>query len=142
MDLFEKVSDSVMSATQTVSEKAKGVADITKLQYEKKTKATQLKKKYYEIGKLYVDSTPEFVGPQFVDLFNEVEEIKARIKELDEQISKNKGCKLCPNCGGVNGMLFAYCSNCGAKMEEVIKEADIEDIVEDAEIDEAFEDEK
>ena len=38
MDFFSKLGDSIVNATQEVGEKAKGMTDIAKLQYEMRTK--------------------------------------------------------------------------------------------------------
>ena len=38
MDFFSKLGDSIVSATQEVGEKAKGMTDVAKLQYEMRSK--------------------------------------------------------------------------------------------------------
>ena len=53
MDFFSKLGDSIVNATQEVGEKAKGMTDIAKLQYEMRTKEDFMNKQYQEIGKMF-----------------------------------------------------------------------------------------
>lgn len=46
MDFFSKLGDSIVSATQEVGEKAKGMTDVAKLQYEMRSKEDFLNKQY------------------------------------------------------------------------------------------------
>ena len=44
MDFFDKLGDTLMTATKEVGQKAKGMSDLAKLQYELKSKEDDLKK--------------------------------------------------------------------------------------------------
>ena len=44
MDFFDKLGDTLMTATKEVGQKAKGMSDLAKLQYELKCKEDDLKK--------------------------------------------------------------------------------------------------
>ena len=61
MDFFSKLGDSIVNATQEVGEKAKGMTDIAKLQYEMRTKEDFMNKQYQEIGKMFYDANKENV---------------------------------------------------------------------------------
>ncbi len=122
MEIIDKLSEGVYSASMAVSEKAKDVADTTKLQYEKSKRISAVKKAYYKIGKMYFESKPEVIAPEFIELFNAVEEDRTRIKELNDIIIGKKGGVTCDKCGCVCVSGAAYCSGCGSKLDEIIED--------------------
>lgn len=124
MDFFNKLGDTIVSATQGVSEKAKGMTDIAKLQYEMKNKEDFINKKYQEIGKMFYQTNKESAPDEYTELFDEVEASLGRISELKDQIATLKGGKTCPKCGAVIGNTAAFCSECGAKIEDIFEEED------------------
>ena len=130
MDFFSKLGDSIVSATQEVGEKAKGMTDVAKLQYEMRSKEDFLNKQYQENK----DAAPE----AYTSLFEEVVAAQKRIEEIKEQIAYTKGGKACPKCGAVVSGSAAFCSKCGAKMDEDIFE-DEDEVVTEEKTDEAAE---
>lgn len=139
MDFFNKLGDTIVSATQGVSEKAKGMTDIAKLQYEMKTKEEFLNKKYQEIGKMFYQTNKEAFPDEYTELFDEVEATVGKIGELKDKIATLKGGKTCPKCGAMVGNVAAFCSECGAKMEDIFEEED--DVTEDVEVEKTEESE-
>ena len=134
MDFFSKLGDSIVNATQEVGEKAKGMTDIAKLQYEMRTKEDFMNKQYQEIGKMFYDANKENVPEEYNSLFEEIEAAQKRVAEIKEQIAYTKGGKACP-CGAVVSGSAAFCSTCGAKMDEDIfeeEEVDTDEKTEDA----------
>ena len=123
MDFFSKLGDSIVSATQEVGEKAKGMTDVAKLQYEMRSKEDFLNKQYQENK----DAAPE----AYTSLFEEVVAAQKRIEEIKEQIAYTKGGKACPKCGAVVSGSAAFCSKCGAKMDEDIFEDEDEVVTEE-----------
>lgn len=134
MDFFSKLGDSIVNATQEVGEKAKGMTDIAKLQYEMRTKEDFMNKQYQEIGKMFYDANKENVPEEYNSLFEEIEAAQKRVAEIKEQIAYTKGGKACPKCGAVVSGSAAFCSTCGAKMDEDIfeEEVDTDEKTEDA----------
>lgn len=126
MDFFSKLGDSIVNATQEVGEKAKGMTDIAKLQYEMRTKEDFMNKQYQEIGKMFYDANKENVPEEYNSLFEEIEAAQKRVAEIKEQIAYTKGGKACPKCGAVVSGGAAFCSTCGAKMDEDIFEEEVD----------------
>ena len=60
------------------------------------------------------------------------------VEEIKEQIAYTKGGKACPKCGAVVSGSAAFCSKCGAKMDEDIFE-DEDEVVTEEKTDEAAE---
>ena len=72
MDFFSKLGDSIVSATQEVGEKAKGMTDVAKLQYEMRSKEDFLNKQYQEIGKIFYQENKDAAPEAYTSLFEEV----------------------------------------------------------------------
>ena len=134
MDFFSKLGDSIVSATQEVGEKAKGMTDVAKLQYEMRSKEDFLNKQYQEIGKIFYQENKDAAPEAYTSLFEEVVAAQKRIEEIKEQIAYTKG----PKCGAVVSGSAAFCSKCGAKMDEDIFE-DEDEVVTEEKTDEAAE---
>lgn len=117
MDFFSKLGDSIVSATQEVGEKAKGMTDVAKLQYEMRSKEDFLNKQYQEIGKIFYQENKDAAPEAYTSLFEEVVAAQKRIEEIKEQIAYTKGGKACPKCG--------------AKMDEDIFEDEDEVVTEE-----------
>lgn len=122
MDFFNKVGDSIVNATQEVSEKAKGMTDIARLQYEMKTKENFLNKKYEEVGKMFYQQNKTSFPEEYAELFGEIEMTIERMQELKDDIAELKGGKACPKCGAVIGSTAVFCSECGAKIDDIFEE--------------------
>lgn len=126
MEFFNKLGDTIVNATQEVGEKAKGMTDVAKLQYEMKTKEDFINKQYQEIGKLYYQNNRVSASEEYKELFDEVDAAQTRISEIKDKIAFMKGGKTCPKCGVIVESKAAFCSSCGAKMEEDIFEEEDE----------------
>ena len=86
MDFFSKLGDSIVSATQEVGEKAKGMTDVAKLQYEMRSKEDFLNKQYQEIGKIFYQENKDAAPEAYTSLFVEVVAAQKRIEEIKEQM--------------------------------------------------------
>lgn len=122
MEFFNKLGDTVVNATQEVSSKAKDMTGLAKLQYEKKVKENELEKKYQEIGEKFFKQNQEAFPEEYTELFDEVELILSKINELTDEIADIKGGKACPKCGAVVSTKAAFCSECGAKIEDIFED--------------------
>lgn len=131
MDFFNKLGDTIVSATQEVVEKGKDMTDAAKLQYEKKTKEDYCRKQFEEIGKKFYEANKDVIPADYMDLFDEVEATNARIEELKLEIANLKGGVTCPKCGAIVSSTASFCSECGAKMAEEAEEEDETEVEED-----------
>ena len=86
---------------------------------------------FIDEGKIQEENVPE----EYNSLFEEIEAAQKRVAEIKEQIAYTKGGKACPKCGAVVSGGAAFCSTCGAKMDEDIfeeEEVDTDEKTEDA----------
>ena len=122
MDFFDKLGDTLMTATKEVGQKAKGMSDLAKLQYELKCKEDDLKKEFERLGRKYYQQNKDVVPEEDLESFEDIEIIMNRINDLNEEILEKKGAKACPRCGAKVAENATYCSSCGAKINDMFEE--------------------
>ena len=67
MDFFDKLGDTLMTATKEVGQKAKGMSDLAKLKYELKCKEDDLKKEFERLGRKYYQQNKDVVPEEDLD---------------------------------------------------------------------------
>ncbi len=122
MDFFDKLGDTLMTATKEVGQKAKGMSDLAKLQYELKCKEDDLKKEFERLGRKYYQQNKDVVPEEDLESFEDIEIIMNRINDLNGEILEKKGAKACPRCGARVAENATYCSSCGAKLNDMFEE--------------------
>ena len=130
MNILDGLGETLNSAYNDVSKKAKDASDIAKLSYKIKQKESFVSVQYGAIGKAFFedhkdDATPAYEG---VALINEALQ---EIEELKEELAKIKGTKKCPGCGAELKGKPAYCSKCGTKIEYEEEAEAKEEVAED-----------
>ena len=91
MDFFDKLGDTLMTATKEVGQKAKGMSDLAKLQYELKCKEDDLKKEFERLGRKYYQQNKDVVPEEDLDCFEDIEILMNRINDLNEEILEKRG---------------------------------------------------
>ena len=100
MEFFDQVSDTLISTGKMVGEKAKDIADVTKLSYQIRALEQEIHEKYQELGKvLYEANEAGEELPDESDVFEVIREKKEEVDELRAQIKIIKGVEICPFCG-------------------------------------------
>lgn len=134
MAFLEKIRETVTDTSKMVAQKAKDVAEVTKLNSQISTEETKIKEAYLAIGKRYFEENIGEVSDAYINDFTIVNEAKARVLELQEQIKTIKGIFSCPSCGAEVTTDSSFCSSCGTKIEAPIrKEESIVEPKEEAE---------
>ncbi len=117
MAFLGKIRETVTDTSKMVAQKAKDMAEVTKLNGQISTEEIKIKEAYLAIGKRYFEENMGEVSDAYINDFTIINEAKARISELQEQIKTIKGVFSCPNCGAEVTTESAFCSSCGAKIE-------------------------
>lgn len=117
MAFWGKIRETVTDTSKMVAQKAKDMAEVTKLNGQISTEEIKIKEAYLAIGKRYFEENMGEVSDAYINDFTIINEAKARISELQEQIKTIKGVFSCPNCGAEVTTESAFCSSCGAKIE-------------------------
>lgn len=120
-DLFERISDTIMSTGKEVGQKAKEMTEKAKVQYEIRKKEDALRQRFEQIGREYYEEHSE--SEELVD----VSELYDEIDALKEQLAEIRGGKICPDCGKKLAEDAIFCSYCGTALEDPFVDEDEED---------------
>ena len=140
MAFFNDFKDRVNKAAQSVSNKTKDSMEISRLTSEGRGINAELEGLFTQIGRTYVESKGE-ASESLSALCARVDELNARLEELEVQKLLLKNQNVCPACGAVMAKDARFCSNCGEKMPEppVIEPEPEEPAPEEAEAESAAE---
>ena len=116
MDFFDKLGESIVTAGKDVSQKAKDLSGVAKLNLDIKNKEDYISKQYIEIGKMYYEAHKNEDAGEFLEQMAVITEAQESIVSMREEIMKLKGAKQCPNCGAQVTEGAAFCGKCGTKM--------------------------
>lgn len=112
--IAEKAVKKGSEIAETAVKKGSEVAEIAKLNISLKEKESDLKKLFFELGKLTYDkATAEEIAAKTVD----IDDKKAEIAALKVEIMEANGKTVCA-CGKEVDLNDGFCKHCGAKIEK------------------------
>lgn len=133
MAFFDKLSETFVNAGKDVSQKAKDLSGTAKLTMDIHMKEDQVQKLYAQVGKLYYEEHKDDEQAAYEEMA-QIKEMLTVIEDMKKELMELKGAKVCPRCGQEVKAADAYCSSCGAKIEDdeiivdaVVKEAPTEE---------------
>ncbi|MDD6037745.1 MAG: zinc ribbon domain-containing protein [bacterium] len=129
MEFFDKFSETIMSASKDMSQKARDLSETAKLSLDIRSKEDCVRRLYAEIGEQYYKEHKDDIEPAYEQM-EKIKEYMETIENLKKHLQEVKGTKTCDRCGEEIQTGDAYCRKCGAKVEE-------DDIVVDAEVKDA-----
>lgn len=128
MDFFTRLGETISTTGKDVSQKAKDLTGIAKLNLEIRSKEEFVLRQYTEIGKQYFELHKEDAEPLFAEI-TAINEAMAEMEELESRIADLKGQKKCQVCGAILDSEANFCIKCGAKCESIFEdEEDSEDV--------------
>lgn len=136
MDFFTKLGETITATGKDVSQKAKDLTGLAKLNIDIRTKEEYILRQYTQIGEQYYNLHKEDAEPFFEEMAL-VTETKEEIEKLKQEISELKGIKKCPSCGTEMEMEAVYCTKCGAKYDSIFEEEDVQKFTKEPEKDSA-----
>lgn len=132
MAFFSKLTETLSDTGKVVAQKAKDVAEITKMNGQIATEENRINAAFVAIGKRFFEEAAGEISDEYINDFSVINESRAKIKELQEQIKDIKGVFNCPGCGAEVSTDSAFCSSCGAKIEQPKPEKEEESCSEEA----------
>jgi len=137
-DFFSKFASKISDTTKDATQKAKDVMEMGKLKNQISSEENRIEEAYTAIGKLFFEQNAGEVSEQYVELFNTINDAKAKIAQYNTELCVLKGTYNCPSCGAEVQVNAAFCAGCGAKLEPPVvekeEEAAEEVVVEEAEV--------
>ncbi len=121
MTFLTKLGETISATGKDVSQKAKDLTGIAKLNLDIRAKEEFVERQYMEIGKQYYELHKDDEEP----FYEEITLIKDSLKETEQlrsEIADLKGKKKCPACGTAVEQDAVFCNKCGAKCESIFEE--------------------
>lgn len=122
MAFFDKIGESLTTAGKEVSQKAKEVSEITKLKLDIKAKEAYVQGQYALLGMDYYAKHKDEENCDEAEQFFLIREALAEIDRMEAEVLHLRGAVECQNCGAQMPVGVAYCSSCGAKINDPAEE--------------------
>ena len=117
MAIFDGIGKKITVTSQTMVQKAKGMADITGLKAQISDEQKKIDKYYQSLGKLYYDLKHGEPLPELSELVALITSSYYKIEELNKTISAIENIKTCPVCGTPLEDDMVFCVGCGTKIQ-------------------------
>lgn len=124
MAFFEKVGETLSTRGKEAAHRAKGVADLAKLNTQVGQLEGKVKTYYQIIGEKVYQNEKDQEHSGLEAEFDLINDAVAEIARIKKQISDIKGTKECKECKAEVDNSFAFCPHCGAKLEEAAEETE------------------
>ncbi len=138
-DFFSNLKKNLTETAEIVAKKTGEVADVVAKKTEQTVEVTKIKNQIrtmeknnerdlLDMGKMIYESFKK--GEEVCDCFKElceaIVEREAAIEELNEEVAELKGKGVCPECKTYIDTDAAFCSKCGASLEQPVEVVDAE----------------
>lgn len=116
MDFLNQLKKNASEVAQTVAEKSSEVVEISKIKYAVHDLSKDVKKLYFELGKLtYSELKDSSELTEDMSIKCEIIEAKlAKIEALKKKEAQVRNSLTCPECGKECGKTDERCPYCGA----------------------------
>lgn len=118
MSIIDKLSSGVTEAGNTISQKAKGISDQTKLSGEISKNKARRDESIRKLGEVYYQARIKNEEPDAEELIHEIEQVDGILDKLTESLNQLKGIVICENCGTEIEKGNAFCPSCGTPVKE------------------------
>jgi hypothetical protein len=120
MGFFDELIASARDLVDKAGKQTDKVVEVSKLKYQSIQLQNELNHLYEQLGvACYTKMTEEYDnGDLIASLADEITELRAALKVVDDKVSEQKNEKYCPVCGAKAPKEAAFCSSCGAKLED------------------------
>lgn len=118
MSIIDKLSSGVTEAGNTITQKAKGISEQTKLSSEISKNKARRDECIRKLGEAYYQARKKNVEPEVEELLHEIEQVDGILDKLTESLNQLKGVVICENCGTEIEKGNAFCPSCGTPVKE------------------------
>lgn len=117
MDFFGKMKDSLSTASQDISQKAKNASENMRITSQIRNNEKMIEKLTYQVGLRCVENHLNDANSEYEEFFQEI----LRLQELNRQYQdelQRLSSRICPNCGYENGASTRFCMKCGSPLTQ------------------------
>ena len=118
MAFFDDFSKKVTQSGQNAVQKAKDLADISRINSMIAEEERKVSNNYHQIGKLYVSMHGDDCEQEFVGMISAIAEAEEQMEKYRQQIRDIKGLLRCEKCGAEISKNSTFCSSCGAPVPQ------------------------
>ena len=117
MGFLEELLVSAKNVVDKAGKQTDKVVEVSKLKYQSIQLQNELSHLYEQLGvAVYAKMTEEYDnGDLLASLADEITEVRAALKVVEEKISEQRNEQICANCGAKSSRDAKFCPNCGAK---------------------------
>jgi chromosome segregation ATPase len=119
-ELFEEIMTKAKSVADTAGRVTSEVVDMGKLRYQIKQTQWDIEKTYSKLGAIVYESkkSAENFDEVITLAIGEIDSLNEKLSGLEERLRAHKKVKRCASCGKDNDAGNAFCSRCGAALDE------------------------
>ncbi len=118
MSIIEKLSSGVTEAGNTITQKAKGISEQTKLSGEISKNKARREEYIKKLGEAYYQSQRAGEEADLSELIREIELVDGVLEKLTESLCQLKGIVICEKCGTEVMKGSAFCPSCGTAVKQ------------------------
>lgn len=118
MAFLDDLSKKVTKLGQDVSNKTQNFTDGVKINSQINDQRASLNRLYEQLGRAAVHMEALRADAGCAQLLDQIQAGENKLKELEKQKAMNKGAVQCKQCGAFVDAGAAFCTGCGAKMEQ------------------------
>ena len=141
MGFLEELLVSAKNVVDKAGKKTDKVVEVSKLKYQSIQLQNELSHLYEQLGVATYGKMVEEVdnGDLLASLADEITEVRAALKAVEEKLSEQKNERICPECGAKSSRDAKFCANGGVKFTSPEPEADEAEEAADSAAEEAVE---
>ncbi|MCI8530592.1 MAG: zinc-ribbon domain-containing protein [Lachnospiraceae bacterium] len=122
MAFLEKVGGTLAAKGKDVAEKAKIMAEVSRLNGQINTQKSVAEKLYVEIGKMVCEKREDWKSMDVTVQLEQLDAIQVEIAGLQEKLLRVKGVRRCDSCGSEVDRKVEFCPKCGSALEVLTEE--------------------
>lgn len=118
MSIIDKLSSGVSEAGNTITQKAKGISEQTKISSEVSKNRARREECIRKLGEAYYQSRKAGEELDADEMIHELELVDGILAKLTESLCQLKGIVICEKCGTEMMKGSAFCPACGTPVKE------------------------
>lgn len=124
MAFLEKIGGTLTAKGKDMADKAREIAEVSRLNGQITSQKNTEEKIYAEIGRMVYENRDNWRNLDVSEQLERIDSIQTEIGLLQEELLRVKGVHICGSCGAEIDRNMAFCPKCGFAMEMSGKETE------------------
>lgn len=118
MGILDDVVINAKSVAEAVGRKAGQLVDVSKLHVSAAEVNAEITKRYQTLGQYVYENSRDSLGadPEAMGQMAGLDELQSQLSAINKELGDKQNKAVCPACGKHCGINDAFCSTCGAKL--------------------------